>query len=95
MNRSLILLTLLLAAVIAHAADTKPQVLSSAAGETGEKTPGYMTADETERYLTEKFQLDAPSRRYNKNAPLHLKTWTEEEKAAQRKAYLEAKAGLD
>jgi hypothetical protein len=59
------------------------------------ESPGYMTADETERYLTEKFQLNAPSRRYNKNAPLHLKTWSEEEKAAQRKAYVEAKARLD
>jgi hypothetical protein len=57
--------------------------------------PGYMTADQTERYLTEKFQLNAPSRRYNKDAPVHLKTWSEEAKAAQRKAFIEAKAGLD
>lgn len=54
-----------------------------------------MTADEAERYLTEKFQLGAPSRRYDKDAPLHLKTYSEEEKAAQRKAYDNAKAGLD
>lgn len=65
------------------------------AGAPSEKTPGYMTADETERYLTEKFQLNAPSRRYNKNASLHLKAWTEEEKAAQRKAFIEAKTRLD
>jgi hypothetical protein len=65
------------------------------AGAPSEKTPGYMTADEAERYLTEKFQLNAPSRRYNKNASLHLKTWSEEEKAAQRKVFIEAKTGLD
>ena len=65
------------------------------ADSTQHNPPGYMTADQTERYLTEKFQLDSPSRRYNKDAPVFLKTWTEDEKAAQRKAYAEAKAGLD
>ena len=52
MKRTLTLFTALLFAAIAHAADT----------------PGYMTADETERYLTDKFQLNAPSRRYNKRS---------------------------
>jgi len=54
-----------------------------------------MTANETERYLTEKFQLGAPSRRYHKEAPLHLKTWSAAEKDAQRKAYEEAKSMFD
>ena len=91
MTRTLILLsTLLLVRFVAL-----PVAAAPGAETAQQKTPGYMTADETERYLTEKFQLDSPSRRYNKDAPVFLKTWTEEEKAAQRKAYLEAKAGLD
>lgn len=57
--------------------------------------PPAMTAAEAEHHLTEKFQLGHPSRRYCRDAPLHPRTWTDEEKAAQRQALDDAQARLD